>query len=102
MDKFDSWQKCNHRINSYSFGIGITNSESHLIMSDSLMQWEFEITPLMSAITAVVVFVIGLRVARIIITDGITIKDSTHSWKNTTSCNGVLLLISNWLEFLIR
>ncbi|KAL0278644.1 UNVERIFIED_CONTAM: hypothetical protein PYX00_000407 [Menopon gallinae] len=57
-------------------------------MSELLLQWEFEITPLMSALTALAVFIIGLRVVRIILTDGITLKDSTHSWKTTTSCTG--------------
>lgn len=61
-------------------------------MPEPGLQWEADITPFLSAVTAVAVFFIGVKVVRMLISDErAVINDGSkaHSWRSTTILQGV-------------
>lgn len=70
----------------------------------SVVYNEFGLSPIVTAVTAVVVFILGVKIVRVVFNDvrgPIKEATKTHNWKNTTSFQGVLYFISFFFFLLI-
>ena len=68
-------------------------------MSQFGYRWETDIAPILSAVTAVAVFFLGVKVVRMLISDeNAVIRDGNkaHSWKSTTILQGVINFKMKW------
>lgn len=90
-------------LNPHSFVVTtVASDEPHDTFIFGL-KWELGMSPFVSALTAVAVFIIGVKIVRILFKDDREpIRDSnkTHNWKNALSLQGVSIYLPTNLQYI--